>query len=124
MARRRRAWGRCWPHPTGQTGPRGRRPAGLSCLACDVRPPGAVDLDNFDPRLGERGADPQAVAAGALDTDGLQGPILVEPHDGLLVPGGRGGELLIGDFTAVRSDDGHMNSVQMRIDAANAEVLA
>ena len=91
---------------------------GLAPLA-PLSGPGPVDLHHGDADLGQRSADPGAVAAGALDADRLQRAVTAQPGHRLPVAGFGGGELLIVDRSSGAGDHRDVDRVLVGVDTAD-----
>lgn len=113
---------RCFPGQYRAGGPVGVEPVGLA-LPAALGWPCPVDLNDPDPRLGDRRGDADAVAARAFDADRLQRSVLDQPRDRSTVAGPGGRELLIGQRFTDRRDDRHVNRVLVRVDAADAALV-
>ena len=97
----------------------GIQTVGLALLA-PLRRPGPVHLDDLDPCAGDRGRNPDAVAAGALDPDRRQRAVLDQPCDRPPVARDRGGELPVSHRPPERSDDRDVDRVLVRVDTADS----
>src|SRR5450631_2008394 len=80
-------------------------------LLAPLRRPGPVDLDDLDPGAGDRGRDPDTVAAGALVPDRRKRTVLDQPRDRSSVASDRGGELPVNDRLTKLGDDREVDGV-------------